>query len=101
MRAMFNEDRYWERAQGGEFTQAVREERPAPPESGEPPGTLSQSISYLDRQNEEIARVHQYLRADGSIGASGRPDPKRILKDGVLYRLLRKASEETEGPSPT
>jgi hypothetical protein len=29
---------------------------------------------------------HQYLLPDGkTLGASGHPDPKRVLKDGVLY----------------
>lgn len=93
MRAIFNEGRYWERVQSGEFRQVVREQRPAPAEAGQPEATLSQSISYLDHQGAEVARVHQYLRADGSIGASGRPDPKRVLKDGVLYRLARKAPD--------
>jgi hypothetical protein len=31
-----------------------------------------------------IAVVHQYLRPDGFVGGSGRPDPKAILREGVL-----------------
>jgi len=40
-----------------------------------------------DADGNEVARVHQYIRLDGSIGLKGKPDPKRLLKDGVLYRL--------------
>jgi len=32
-----------------------------------------------------VAVVFQYLRPDGSIGGSGRPDPKFLLRDGVQY----------------
>ncbi len=46
-------------------------------------------VSYRDGI-QEIARVHQYLRTDGTIGASGKPDPKRLYADGKLYRLVKK-----------
>jgi hypothetical protein len=29
--------------------------------------------------------VHQYLRPDGTLGLSGRPDPKLVLYEGVVY----------------
>lgn len=45
----------------------------------------SQMISYIGPDGHEVARAHRYLRTDGTIGASGLPDPKRIKKDGVLY----------------
>jgi hypothetical protein len=57
-----------------------------------PLGTRSQMISYRDSNDDEVARVHQYVKPNGAIGASGRPDPKRVLKDGILYRLHRKGS---------
>jgi hypothetical protein len=44
-------------------------------------------VSYLDSDGNEVARVHQYLRPDGTIGASGKPDPKRLLDGGILYYL--------------
>jgi hypothetical protein len=42
---------------------------------------------------EKVAGVHQYLRPDGTIGLSGRPDPKEVYIDGVLYIIETKASE--------
>jgi hypothetical protein len=45
---------------------------------------LSQTVEYYDGDNR-VALVHQYLRPDGTIGASGRPDPKALLEDGILY----------------
>jgi len=32
-----------------------------------------------------VALVHQYLRSDGTLGASGQPDPKRIVIGNVVY----------------
>lgn len=41
----------------------------------------------MDENNQEIVRVHQYLREDLSLGGKGKPDPKRMLYDGKLLRL--------------
>ncbi len=45
---------------------------------GEPPCTHSQMIRYLDRSGQWVVEIHQYRRPDGSIGASGKLDPKRL-----------------------
>jgi len=42
-------------------------------------------VAYLDAGGQRIALVHQYLRPDGTIGGSGRPDPKELLEDGIIY----------------
>ena len=87
---MFNEGKFWERAQSGELTAVVERSRhPSLPLAMEPFCTQSQQVSYYDQNGNEVARVHQYLRPNGSIGASGKPDPKRIFKDGKLYRLQK------------
>lgn len=98
---MFNENNVWLRVQSGELVAVVLESRNAPTDSGQPPGTLSQSISYRDPDGNEIARVHQYLMTDGNLGASGLPDPKRLFHNGVLYRLVKGAREPPpESPDP-
>lgn len=51
-----------------------------------PPCTLSQVLMYRDTRGQLVAVVHQYLLADGSLGASGRPDPKYVFEDGVIYK---------------
>jgi hypothetical protein len=84
LQRMFNKGRYWERAQEGEFQQVLMAEGKSSP-THEPPGTRSQLISYRDANGNEVARVHQYLRPDGTIGASGRPDPKRLMVNGIVY----------------
>jgi hypothetical protein len=91
MQQRFNDGKYWERCKSGEFTAVVMESRhPSLTAASEPFCTQSQMISYRDADNTEIARVHQYLRTDGSLGASGKPDPKRLFEDGILYRLIKK-----------
>jgi hypothetical protein len=49
------------------------------------PGTLSQFIKFFAENGDPVLMVHQFLRPDGTIGASGLPDPKMMLKDGIEY----------------
>jgi len=100
MQKMFNEGAYWDKAKSGELTSVTLENRhPSLTAAHEPFCTQSQMISYSDTNNQEIARVHQYLRSDGTIGASGKPDPKRLFKDGTLYRLEKKPQSTSESIS--
>ena len=89
MRKLFNDNGLWEKLTQGELTSVILESRPAPIDAGQDPGTLSQMLSYRDAGNNELARVHQYLKPDGTIGGKGKPDPKRVFIDGVLYRLVK------------
>jgi len=74
----------------GELTEKIRRNTtPARTEADEPVGTFTQEISYLNLAEMEVARVHQYLRTNGTLGASGKPDPKRIMENGILYRLRK------------
>ena len=85
LRRLFNELGLFEAAQRGEFSIRVkRDGHPSALWVGEPVCTRSQAVGYIDADGREIAVVHQYLRRDGSIGASGRPDPKRLLHNGEL-----------------
>ena len=92
LRRRFNEGQYWERAKSGEFIEEVRSQnRPAEPLDGETDEIMSQMVSYL-KDGVEIARVHQYVRPDGSLAAFGKPDPKKLLEDGVVFCQERKRS---------
>lgn len=83
------------KARRGELIAVVQRERhPALPLAAEPFCTRSQLVSYFDGSGNEIARVHQYLRTDGTIGLSGRPDPKRLLEGGILYRITKQTMSE-------
>lgn len=88
MRCRFNKGRYWQRMLAGEFrAQCKRDRHPAPAAAGQPFCTRSQEVIYFDNKGVEIARVHQYLRPDQTLGGRGKPDPKMLYDDGVLYRL--------------
>jgi hypothetical protein len=88
IRRLFNEGKYWNRVQSGELTEKLLHDgHPSPPRSAEPLCTRSQVIAYLDAKGHRVAIVHQYLRTDGRLGASGKPDPKKLLHQGVLYTV--------------
>jgi hypothetical protein len=95
MRKRFNDGRYWERMRRGEFQPIVIHRRQPQPAVAaiHPVGTVSQMVSYRDANNDEVARVHQYLRPDGTLGASGRPDPKLLFENGTVYYLAKKAKK--------
>jgi hypothetical protein len=79
----------------GEIAAQVKNNKPAPPQSGQPPGTLSQEVWYFEN-GEEVARIHQYVRPDGRLGGSGVPDPKRLYENGKAYRLRHPAKNWKE-----
>ena len=79
----------------GVFLEMVISAAPPAPKYGEPQGTLSQMVEYWAPAHdgatmEQVALIHRFLRPDGTLGASGKPDPKRVLYDGTLYLLAKK-----------
>ena len=86
----FNDGGYWGKTKTGELTAHVMESNISTLLTQESVQIISQMISYRDYQGNEVARVHQFVRPDGSLAASGLPDPKRLLENGILYRLEKK-----------
>jgi hypothetical protein len=86
----FNEGKYWERVKNGLLTEHLLESRKSTLLSCEVVEIASELLSYRDLNGNEVARVHQFRRPDGTLAASGKPDPKRLLEGGVLYRLEKK-----------
>jgi hypothetical protein len=83
---MFNEQDLYGCTKRGLLRHILTKERhPSPQPASEPFCTRSQMVSYVDSQGTEVARVHQYLRPDGTIGGSGKPDPKRLFYQGTIY----------------
>ena len=83
---MFNIGRYWQRAKAGEFRETIiRDGPPSAPKANEPLCTRSPTIIYQDADGHRIAVVHQYVRQDGMLGASGVPDPKKLWRAGIVY----------------
>lgn len=87
LREMFNSGQYFERMLAGEFRAEVVSQNAPRRSNNQPRGTRSQLVDYYDHDYVRVARVHQYRLPDGSIGGSGRPDPKLLLHEGMLYIL--------------
>jgi hypothetical protein len=92
MRQRFNDGQYWDKVKSGELTEHVMETRLSKSLPNETLEIQSQMLSYRNSTGMEVARVHQYLRSNGTIAASGKPDPKRLFEEGVLYRLEKKGT---------
>ena len=80
------------RIEAGELLAFVMEDGPAHPKYGQVPNTRSQMVAYYEPGKSggsvlgpKVAVAHRYLKPDGTLGASGRPDPKTILFEGRLY----------------
>jgi hypothetical protein len=98
LRRKFNRGRYWERLQAGQLVGAVGASG-HPVLTFEPFCTVSQIVRYFTPAGEKVAVVHQYVRPDGTLGASGRPDPKVIMARGVLYTLDPVPPQSAGAPS--
>jgi hypothetical protein len=85
LRSFFNR-LYLSDALAGRMFEVVESEGRPNPLMNQPPGTVSQIVHLFDGQGQKVAVVHRYKLSDGSLGGSGRPDPKNVLgDDGVLY----------------
>ncbi len=93
IRQIFNESQFVEKVQKGIFQARLKRNShlSAPPPT-EPYCTNSQIVMYYDENNSVVAIVHQYLRPDGTLGGSGKPDPKRLW---IGNRIISVRSEET------
>jgi hypothetical protein len=92
---LFKDGQYLERLRAGELrAKVIASRQPADLPPGEPPGTLSQMVIYRQGDGKVVAMVHQYLRPDGTIGASGKPDPKALFLDDRIVKYDPKQKEK-------
>lgn len=87
IRRLFNESVYPSLINDAKLIpQLLRNDHLKQPEKvNEPWCTHSQMIRYLDHNSKWVVEVFQYLRPDNTIGASGKPDPKRIQINDTIY----------------
>src|SRR5215831_17614223 len=87
IRTIFNNSQYPSLIASGHLVPHILSDRilQNPNLRGEPQGTRSQTIRYVDLAGQWVVEIHQYLRPDGSLGASGRPDPKRLRIAGTIF----------------
>ena len=89
IRQKFTESQYPNMIANGELTpRYLRDKELKNPQQRrfpEPSGTKSQMIRYLDKDGRWCVEIHQYLRPDGTLGASGKQDPKRLKIGDKIY----------------
>lgn len=88
---MFNESQYPKMiADGLLVPKYLRNAHLKEPEKvGEKHCTRGQMIRYLDNSGQWVVEVFQYLRQDKTLGASGKPDPKRFRSGNTVFIVER------------
>src|SRR4051794_1618767 len=84
LRRSFAEGDYLNRAERSELECCLATSNPAR-SAEEPVGRRTVVVSYLDAALNRVFMIHFYLRPDGTIGGSGKPDPKWLFEHGVVY----------------
>ncbi len=59
-------------------------DQPANPASNQDPGTRSKLFKFRE-SGVTVMALHFFLKVDGSLGASGKFDPKSLMVNGILY----------------
>src|SRR5437879_4173833 len=86
IRTRFNAMLIAQRADQGLIGIAILSDDLAPPGANQVPGTRSQFIHYSDSSGS-LAGCHRYLRPDGTVGGSGRPDPKWLRVGTQVWKV--------------
>jgi len=86
LREVFAEEDIISRAEREEIRVFSESRHPSPAPAAEPFCTQSQILHYYTANlMEKVAIAHQYLRPGGTVGASGKPDPKMVRSGGVVF----------------
>src|SRR3954468_11316707 len=86
IREAFNAHDFPEKIRKGEVSTRVEISNPAPSHlTFWQPGTMSRLVVYVGGNGTKLATVHEYRLPDGSIGASGFADPKRLVVGEELW----------------
>ena len=82
---LLREARILEGLADGSVTAAIKRTNLTSLEHHQERGTVTQIVRYF-RDGVKVAVVRQFLRPDGTLGASGLPTPQYLLHEGVVYR---------------
>jgi hypothetical protein len=80
---MFNEHGWTERL--AKCRRNPDKERPTSVYSTFQLGTTCRRVKYYDSQNVLVAVIFEYIKPDGTPAATGKPVPKMLLEDGIMY----------------
>jgi len=70
---------YLHQYERGDLTKVVTWRGRPDPANNQLPDTKSEIWELYNNRGDYIARVHAYVRADGTLSASGKPDPKELI----------------------
>lgn len=84
---IFNENRYFERMREGEFHSYIVKQSRRRGGDRRVRNAMSQTVEYRDQHGRRVAIVHQYRLKDGRLGGSGKPDPKVVVHEEIVYFL--------------
>lgn len=92
MRRRFNKTDFAQLASDLEYRYCVVDINSGIQLETEPPGELVTGLmmGLLDREDRLVAKMHGYLRDDGTLGGRGYLDPTLLVVDGVCMRMLPK-----------
>ena len=91
IQTLFNNSEYPEFIRSGRLKQTLlkRSHMQNPDLRQGPHCTHSESHLYTSDDGEYLVVVHQYVKPDGMLGASGKPDPKRMKLEGLIYAVRK------------
>lgn len=89
LREKFNASQYPVMIANGTLAPIVLRDGQPDPQKREPLGTRSQYIRYVNQSGQWLVEGHRYLRSDGTLGASGKFDPKAIRLGNTIYRAKK------------
>src|SRR5687767_9184667 len=100
LRRLFNEGGYVQMITRQELTaRSVRCHEVAPDSTMIGPtiplGSVSQTLHLFSVQNDLVAIFQRYIRPEGTIGASGYNDPKRMIINNIRFH-----QEQPGNPQP-
>jgi hypothetical protein len=99
MRRRFNKTDFAQRASDLQYRCCFVDINPGIQLETEPPGELVTGLmmGLVDREDRLVAKMHGYLRDDGTLGGRGYLDPTLLVVDGVCMRMLPKPPADTSG----
>ena len=87
LRQIFNERHFYERMQNGEFRSYILHLTRRRSGDRRVRHPMSRMVEYRDHIGRRVALVHQYRLPDGSLGGSGKPDPKFVVVGDTTYYI--------------
>lgn len=91
IREIFNNSQHYTSIEDGEYLEQVLSDSAVTPDKARalncPPATRSQYVRYYDTNRRWMVDVHRYLKPDGTLAASGEPDPYRVNMGDAIFTV--------------